>query len=78
MTHPPLVDVGPHKGARYRWDQPSGNRCYVRVLRVVDGEAHLRCHHPNGRISTIRCRLPLWPSLTPYEWSTADLLELIP
>lgn len=60
------------------WTQPDGARVYVRVTRVsiAQGCVWLRCHH-GGRSWTRRQVLPLFPSMRPAPWSTADLLETI-
>jgi hypothetical protein len=75
----PLVDVGPCLGDRYEWITPDGARVLIEVRRVNrnQGIAHLRCHYA-GRTWTRRQDLPLYPSMKPYAWTAADLLEPSP
>lgn len=79
MTAPLPVDVGPCVGDRYEWVQPDGGRVLFEVRRINRDTrtAYLRCHHA-GRTWTRRHQGPFFPSMKPRQWTTADLLELIP
>ena len=71
----PVADR-PRTHDRYRWTMPDGAVVLVRVTRVGDGVVWLRCHH-SGRAWTRRHTLPLFASMVPGEWTTAELLETI-
>jgi hypothetical protein len=72
----PVVGINPRKGETYVWTMTDGALVYLRVTRVYDGVAWLRCHHA-GRSWTRRHQLPLFPSMEKREWTTAELLETI-
>ena len=67
-----------HNGDRLIWDTVDGARIYIIVKRVnLDGGfAYLRCHW-GGKAWTRRQELPLFPSMQPKHWTTADLLDTL-
>lgn len=70
--------AGPRKGDRYVWTTTDGATVLVEVARVYRaGWISLRCHHA-GRVWTRKHQGPLFESMRPHAWTTADLIDQLP